>query len=430
MAHRLHWRVSLVCAGLLLGASASISYAQTEHPPEALNAVSLSTYGTLGYTASSEDRLRFARDTSQTAALLAPGSWGPDTRLGVQGNWRFTPHLEGTVQVVARDKTNNRLNNSVEWAYLDWRPNDAWQARVGRLGLDVFMQADYRNIGYAQTTVRPNWEFYGYLPIYAVHGADISYHLRDADTQWILKSQVGDTRSNVAMSRGTYSLDTRGLWNISVARENGPWRIKGGYAQFTVQNEPDLAVLTQPLLQLSQLTSVPSAIRAEAAALQREMHFQGGKVRYFALGTAYDDGVWQFQAEISRLLGERRIFTGGTAAYMTLGRRWGAWLPYVGLSSFDPQSNAQTAQLDWSLLGPAAVQLQAGAILATNAARMDQKTMTVGVRWDVHPTAALKIQWDHIRTQAGGMGMWTAPADWGNGGARVNLLSTTLDWAF
>ena len=44
--------------------------------------------------------------------------------------------------------------------------------RVGRVGLPVFMISDYRNVGYANTMLRPPAEMYSQVPINSIDGVD------------------------------------------------------------------------------------------------------------------------------------------------------------------------------------------------------------------------------------------------------------------
>lgn len=57
--------------------------------------------------------------------------------------------------MVGRDRLDNTFENSVEWAFLKGRLFPKLIVRAGRLGVDVFMLSEYRNIGFAYPWVRP-----------------------------------------------------------------------------------------------------------------------------------------------------------------------------------------------------------------------------------------------------------------------------------
>lgn len=367
-------RLALAAALLTLSAAASAQDTSFDPPPW-----SFSGYGTLGYSHLQGDSgISFVRDLSQSGSTN--GSFKPDSRLGVQGAYRFSPQTDAVVQAVWRENAGASVTNSLEWAYLSHRPNEDLTLRGGRLGIDVFLLSDYRNLGYAQATVRPNWDYYGFMPIYSLDGVDATYTHTSGATRWSLKSQWGRAQAVVPMIGGyDYDFVARGFWDVSLQRETGPWRIKAGYLNMTIGNEAPLAGLAGPLKQLAAL-SIPG-VSAQAAELAQNLQFANSKVSYLTVGAAYDDGLWQVLSEISQVRGNRQVLTQGTAAYATLARRFGDFLPFVGLSAFRPPPAAR-AQGDWAkLLGnPSAGTLQTAAVNLLNVARVDQRTVALGLR--------------------------------------------------
>lgn len=211
---------------------------------------SISGYGTLGYSQLQRDpEVSFVRDLSQRGPKThRSASFRPEnTRLGFQGAYRLSPQTDAVLQLVLRDKTANSVANSVEWAYVSHRPSEELTLRGGRLGIDVFLLSDYRNLGYAQTSVRPNWDYYGFMPIYSLDGMDATYTHTTQAARWSVKSQWGKAQATVPMvAQIDYDFEARGFWNLSVQREAGPWRLKAGYAAIRIANEAPLSDLTNP----------------------------------------------------------------------------------------------------------------------------------------------------------------------------------------
>jgi hypothetical protein len=391
---------------------------------------SFSGYGTLGYSHENERNLEFVRDLSQEAGSGRSGSWQTDSRLGLQAGYRINPQTDAVAQLVIRDKTDPTLGNSIEWAYLSHRPLPELNLRVGRVGIDVFLLSDYRNLGYAQTTVRPNWDYYGFMPIYALDGLDASYTLSTDNARWNFKTQVGHVETAIPMLGGNnYHFVTDNFFDFSVVREAGPWRLKGGYASMTLANEAPLAALTQPLAAVAG-SGIPG-ISSEATNLLSGLRFKDGRISYLTVGASYDDGLWQAQGEISRVNGNRQVYVLGTAAYLNVGRRFERFTPYVGMSAFRPRDAAVVATSDWStVLGNDGAVLQAMAIGATNLVRINQRTVSLGVRWDFHPQAGFKLQFDRIRILKNGNGLWGGNSNAPLADVKANLVTATIDWVF
>ncbi|HWU84542.1 MAG TPA: hypothetical protein VN028_04325 [Rhodocyclaceae bacterium] len=394
--------------------------------------LTLSGFGTLGYSHDNRERMGFVRNTTQPASEDRNGTFLSDSVLGLQLNYTPSPQFEAVVQAVARDKQNTSLGNSLEWAFLAWHPNEAVDLRVGRMGPDIFLLSDYRNLGFAQPWVRPPTEFYGWIPLFSVNGIDAAYNFDAGDTRWRIKTQLGNSNTDIPLDAShAFNFKAKNIRNLTLQAEHGPWQFKAGYSIFTAGSNPGtLAPIANGLTSVAGASPIP-AITAEANALNADLQVSGATVRYRSVGAAYDDGTWLLQGEAARIGSDSRLMPAGDTAYVTLGRRIGSFTPYVGLARFKPERDAVTGTNDWSLLGTDAVSAQTAAVAAYNNFRIDQRTVTLGLRWDFDSRTALKLQWDRSRVGARGYGLWQVNnlVD-GTASQHVDLISVSLDFVF
>lgn len=393
--------------------------------------MTLSGFGTLGYSRDNANHLGFIRNITQPASEESRGSFVTDSSLGIQLNYRPHPEFEAVVQAVARDKKYATPANSVEWAFLAWRPNEAFDLRLGRVGTDVFMLSDYRNLGYSQLWVRPPTEFYGWIPFFSLDGGDAAYSFRLDDTRVRVKAQVGNAKSYLpAGANEVHRFEVDKFRDLTLQIERGPWQFKTGYSVFTVGNQPEmLALLTDPLNQIAAIA--PPPISTEAAQASSGLRLDGTKVSYLSLGAAYDDGIWQMQGEVARADADSRLLPSGQAAYVSVGRRFGSLTPYIGASRFSPEHEAFSTASDWSVLGPLAASAQAHAVAVYNTYRIDQSTRTLGLRWDFSSRAALKLQWDRSHIGSYGYGLWQINnRERGEVPRRIDVFTITVDFVF
>lgn len=390
------------------------------------DAWSFSGYGTLGYHHLSTGDVRYSRDLSQRDGSQPQSGWLSESRIGLQAAYRFNPQTEAVVQAVIHDQYRMTAANLVEWAYVSHRPAPAWQVRVGRVGADFYLLSDLRSLDYSQTDARPVFAFYGFIPINSVDGIDVTWSRPTQDGAWRLKAQTGYVRTDLP---GNHFV-ARGYGSINATYETGAWRFRVGHARMTVENAGDeLAGLIGGLNQIAAI-GVPG-VSAESAGLAHAISFGGARAHYDSLGAAYDDGSWVGQGEISSARLNRRASAMGDAAYVTLGRRIGAFTPYAEASTFRPTGDAAAPVIDWMpILGPQASMLQAGALLAINATRVDQSGHAVGLRWDFHRQAALKLQWDRIDIGRLGYGNFSVPFGHPQRGQSVSLWSAGINWVF
>lgn len=432
MSHRVSFRrrsghpaLGLLTAGILAWTGQAVA---TE-ADEAGSRWTFGGYGTLAYQHDSATHLDFRRDLGQAVDDSAAGHWVIDSRASLQASYRFSARTEATVQAVIRHKPEATFKNVVEWAFVSHELVPNLQLRAGRVGLDFFLLSDYRNVGYLQTAVRPNVDFYGFLPVYAVDGGDLSWSFAQGSARWKLKTQVGQGAADFPVfGGGNYGFRVHRLFDVSVVREAGPWRAKAAFVATDIKTDLPTNPLVDPLGAIAANPFVGPAIQADAANYLREFSIRGTHVTYSSLGAAYDDGTWQLQAEGSRMTGERRVVAQGTAWYVQAGRRFGALMPFVVLSAYQPKYGPATIAAAWPF--PGGAQLQGGAVTVLNTSRIDQHTTGVGIRWDVLPNAAVKAQWDATTIADNGYGLWWQTPGTHIDGRRVRVATLAVDWVF
>lgn len=398
-------------------------------------ALRLSGFGTLGYAWDNRSDLTPTRDISQLPKVdYRAGSWKLDSRVGAQLEYGLTPLVDLVGQVVWRDHFKSDTDSSVELAYASIRPQPQLDIRVGRVNYDAFLMSDYRNVGYAYTWVRPPVEFYGWIPIFSVNGGDIAYNIHTDDflsdhVRWRIKAQAGRSGFAIPVAAGKdggYDFNTDNLASLSVTRQSPTWRLKAAYSRFTIGSEvPVFAPLHQGLDMVAG-AAIP-AVSSEAADLRNNLSFHGAKISYATLGAAYDDGVWIAQGELGYTTATAAVVPHGAMAYVSGGRRFGDWTPFVLLSASRPSSDLRVPANNWGALNAT---LRDKALDIMNTTRNEQSTVSVGTRWDFHHQAALKLQWDRTAIRPSGYGLWNRDQSSPNPSRRVDLFTATLDFAF
>jgi hypothetical protein len=189
-----------------------------------------------------------------------------------------------------------------------------------------------------------------------------------------------------------------GLWSLIATREAGPWRVKLAVSEYQINNNPpSLLPLYDGLGRIAAVAAAKNmpAISREAADLRKNLTLKDSRKRFVALGVAYDDDVWTGQAELSHSTVNKEIGGGHDQGYLVVGRRLQNWTPYVMAAFSKPTNPVRQSQEDWTPLGQEAVGLHQTALrVANNTTRIDQKTLSIGTRWDISDRAALKLQWD------------------------------------
>lgn len=122
-----------------------------------------------------------------------------------------------------------------------------------------------------------------------------------------------------------------------------------------------------------------------------------------------------------------------TAAYLGAGRRCGDLTPYAVYSVSRPEMATRVAGLDLGALP--APQAMAGAQLNAGLNRLlaaipRQHTVSAGVRWDLYPNYALKLQYDRVTPLQGSSGTFIHVQPGFQSGHAITVLSAALDFVF
>ncbi|SLM29329.1 conserved exported hypothetical protein [Desulfamplus magnetovallimortis] len=403
---------------------------QSAHYP-----LTISGYGTLGMPMDDRSDMSFLRDVSQEPdnpykPYDEEWMWNIDSRMGIQANYRFSEYFDLMVQGVLRNQFKRDMGSAIETAFLAIHPFSDIKIRAGRIPYDAFLMSDIRNIGYAYLWVRPIIEFYGWIPIFSVDGVDATWNIYQGTVRWAVKAQTGYHSFYVPIDNQPYEFETKDLMSLTVSRQSGPFTLKLGCSTFSSENEVDIfKPIISGLKEISNsVSSTMPAISDEAASLAEELAFEGADVLYLTLGMAYDSGEWVIQGELARSTSSADVLPHGEMGYLSVGHRFGDFTPYAVFSKILAGNALKEPLNDWSAIGQEQLQNMAASII--NNTRIDQKTYSLGTRWDFHNRASVKLQWDHTIINDHGYGLWYGGDKHVNEETDVNVLTVNLEFIF
>lgn len=383
----------------------------------------LKGFGTFGASGTDTDRLGFRRDVTQSRPVTRTWGFEPDSRLGLQLDAHFNDSWHATAQWVARSHVGDFAEQNLDWAFLRWHASNDLQVRLGRMGFDVYMLADYRNVGYAYLWSRPPHEFYAGVPLFHFDGADITHKFSLGEDGYLtLKAFGGRALFQVTTpARNRAERDTS-LAGGNLGYENGDWRFRLSYAYV------DLGLDGRDFL--------PSALDSPGLDLiwpgLRTLVSQrmAGKsiFQYGSLGLSYDDGVWQSQGELFYFDSDFDPVPSALSGYVSLGQRFGKFTPYVLLSAIHSINRTTIPEPRNAI--PLTISLHKRLEQFFNAYAMEERSVSLGVRWDLFENVAFKAQWSHFWLGDPGTELWVRPERAGPVPEQVNVWSLGVDFTF
>lgn len=362
--------------------------------------------------------------------------------LGLQLDASLTNRLSTTVQVVGRgySQQSGEQDISIDWAFGRYQLSSLVSIRVGRMRMPLFLYSDVLEVGYAYPWVRPPIDMYqpGVVSLDYFDGADV-----------VVVGAVNNIDYDIQLGIGRYDTKVGGLLNIKSDRTVDfsarltatDWQLR--YSYVTLLDVDITASEFDPVIDglevLGQsypdFTPVKDALRTTS-----------DRLIYHAIGGRYDYNSWQFSSEIfrARLKGDSESEFKGW--YFSTGYQWRQFFPYAVwgysvqrylsdmesllVATEDDIPRGANSEVD-SLRNAA----QGVASLGTGS----QHSFTIGLRYDVTSTSAIKFEAQRFSFGGKSRGVLSA-SNLASAFLRVpgvapqndhaTLLAVSYDWVF
>ncbi|MCC5882867.1 MAG: porin [Halomonas sp.] len=383
-------------------------------------ALSLNGFGTLGVAHSSEDQADFASSLLMPRGAGHTTNWSAevDSRLGLQLTAHLTPRFSSVVQVVTEQQYDGQFRPAVEWANISFDITPDLNVRAGRVVLPIFMNAEFRKVGYATHWIRPPMEVYRTIPVTHTDGLDISYRTRMANTTNTFRATYGQGNATFpyideTWSRATAEARSREGLTLSNTLEKGNVSLFASYSQFRLSIEE-----FNPLFDAFRVFGSPGD------AIADRYNVDDKSFEVISLGVRYDPGRWFVMGEWTQI--ESRSFLADSRGwYVTGGYRYGAWTPFATVGR--QRIHSQTSSPGLSLPHSEPLDELLNSLLQW---QPQQKSVSLGLRWDFNRNMALTAQFDHMDHETGSPGYLVNSQPGFEPGGSVNLFSLALDFVF
>jgi hypothetical protein len=352
-----------------------------------------------------------------------------DTLIAGQAIVKPISQLTGTVQVISQEKRDDTWGPEIEWANLkyDVTPNVA--IRGGRIGAPFFMVSDFRNVGFANTWVRPPVEVYGQVPISHLNGADALLRHSFGDDTLTIQPFAGNSTFELSGGSDGKTDDSFGL---NATYEMGSWTFRGGYVatKLTLTNPRITALLGGISQTAAAVAPLSPPLANQLNQLVSQLVVDKKHSSFAGVGTTYDDGQYLFQAEYTQRRTDS-IIANTHAWYTTFGYHWHSLQPYFTYAKVQTDNRHQenaipTSGLPAPLL-PTLAALHGG--VAYVAEGFDQNNLSIGLRWNAFKNVDFKAQFDHIKTEANDGNFFVNQTPTFSGES-VNVISLAADFVF
>ncbi len=377
--------------------------------------------------------------------------------FGLQVSYQISDQTDVVGQFLGRGYDDN-FNVSMNWAYIGHTllenkgPMTDLKLRMGRAPADIYMISEYYDVGYAYPWVVPPRVAYDLLGGLPYDGIDLAANFTlPADWNMQLKGYVGEVDEDPVAGNTSTRFDLDKVVGMNMLFERDAWRIRVGYGQASVNyqvcstcqsvatgaalgdtQQADFDTLTTAINgAITQVAGIDALLTAnlgpaytstyDSTTISDSSDNLPGS--FSGAGVSFDNGTWLVMAEY--VLQRWDTYNPDMdLAYITVGRRFGDWMPYLTAEQAkieddgdiqDILDNLDTvvgdeilATLDAAIAGGNAALVPLRAAVAAGAAGRDgletafnglaspRKVYSVGVRYDFAPGATAKLQVDNL----------------------------------
>jgi hypothetical protein len=343
--------------------------------------VDVSGFGTAGVVFTDTEDAEFIR-SSQARGADSNGDVGVDSIAGIQATVHVTDKISGTTQILLRRLYGEGFELDSPLAFIKYQATKDFAVRVGRVSLPVFLVSDFRQVGFANTWIRPPIEVYGQVPLDNVDGLDVLYSGEAGPVSLTGQAFYGKTDIELAAS----DVSVKNFWGVNFSATMGPLTLRAGRVESKLTLDSTQANALLAGLRQAGFT----ALANELAPVEKDSAFT-------AFGALLDWNNLIVQAEVtdSKVGG----FPPDTAGrYALVGYRVSKMTPYAIYAEREVES-ARTSTVV-PRVGPLIpLAMGVNALIAGT----EQNTTSLGLRWDAASSVAVKFQYDHVDPEGAGL---------------------------
>ncbi|HVL01551.1 MAG TPA: porin, partial [Dongiaceae bacterium] len=329
---------------------------------------------------------------------------GYDERLSFQPNSLFAlqvradlqEKLSATAQIIAKGQDDYEAK--FNWAYLAYQLTNELTVKAGRFRTPLFLYSDFLDVGYAYHWISPP------DGVYNLSGFDSSDGVM---LEWQTEFSGFVSTATVATARTTADIDGGTL--DSVNGLTATWNLNYDWFTFHIaHSEADITIDNPQINQLAAGLAQTTLVSQNAID---NMLFDSDKGTFDGVGISVDTGRVFAVAEYTETASEDTFSADPTQNwYVSGGARFSKLTAYLTYEHKEGDLQEDALTEITSRLDPAIAALQAGlpataeqyaqlAGLRGGVAQIfaqsetDTDTYSVGLRYDFHPSAAMKFEY-------------------------------------
>lgn len=303
----------------------------------------------------------------------------PESKLALQASSNLGNGLSVTAQAVARGSDD--FNVDMEWAFVSYDFGDSSRINLGKLRIPFYQYSDFLDVGYAYPWIRPPESVYD-LFFSTMEGANLQFNGAIGSWDSGLQLVMGRTADELVISGADSTADLKnlvgGAWTV-----NNDWlTLRAAYFQ------------ADTTLQNSSLNSIENGLIGAGFVQQgNDFAARDDQGSFVGVGFKIDKASWLLAGEVTQIKVADSFVADQDSAYVTIGKTFNDLMFHV---TYEVQEDTRTDGITDGVPFPTGTGLDllvGGANFVADAAEGKNTTVTVGMRYNFHPSASFKIEY-------------------------------------
>jgi len=310
-------------------------------------------------------------------------SFAQDSVMGIQISGDVGEGLTATAQLISRGSED--WNVEAEWAYISYEATDYLKILAGKQRSPYYMYSDYVDVDYAYHWITPPQGVYS-LPFDSTTGVGMHYTRPIGNLDSTVQVVYGRNKKDLDLG----ALETRNSFSLA-------WTLTYDWLTLRASHsaaELDIDISNTLDLNIKKInTLVNGWTFAGFPELADELLIAEEDVTFDEIGISIDYNNLLIVAELTQLKLGDTFLSDQESSYISVAYRLEKFTPHITYGRDEDTPETGTfAGVPWGV-APALDLLRAKSEALVASQEEDSDYITVGVRWDFHDSAALKMEY-------------------------------------
>ncbi len=292
--------------------------------------------------------------------------------------------LSVTAQLMGRGAED--FDVGFEWAFLSYQLTDEWRLNAGRLRTPFYKYSDYRDVGYAYDWLRVPQSVYG-LGFDNLEGVSLYQTSQLGQFESNLQFIAGAYDGDAVVSGNTVDAEIKSVLGVAWELSRDWYSLRAAYLTGKVTIDAGSAQL-QPGVSFADFFSGLNG--AGLSSLVADIDINDERAAFLGFGFTADKNDWLVVAEYTKVTVDDSFIADQNSFYVSIGHRFDTVTPFI---SYEREDNKAKEQIYTPYLASLPAQLALPVVGIVQSQARDAYTYNLGLRYDFHPSAALKIQY-------------------------------------